>query len=112
MASDVVVDRKKSGKFFLNLMASIASKNCFAKTSVTFWLPSTMSDCAEQSIIPAFLISFNHFFLYINDLTENLDLSPKLFADNKSLFSIVNNVAHSNSRLSFDFTKISDWTCK
>ena len=33
------------------------------------------------------------FLLYINDLTENLDSNPKLFADNTSLFSIVNNVA-------------------
>ena len=31
------------------------------------------------------------FLLYINDLTENLDSNPKLFVDDTSLFSIVNN---------------------
>ena len=29
------------------------------------------------------------FLLYINDLTENLDSNPKLFAEDTSLFSIV-----------------------
>ena len=37
------------------------------------------------------------FLLYINDLMENLDSNPKLFADGTSLFSIVNNVVQSNS---------------
>ena len=52
------------------------------------------------------------FLLYINDLTENLNSNPKLFADDTSLFSIVNNVAQSNSRLSSDLTKINDWAFK
>ena len=52
------------------------------------------------------------FLLYINDLTENLNSNPKLFADDTSLFSIVNNVAQSNSQLSSDLTKINDWAFK
>ena len=52
------------------------------------------------------------FLLYINDLTENLNSNPKLFADNTSLFSIVNNVAQSNSQLSSDSTKINGWAFK
>ena len=44
-------------------------------------------------------------FLYINDLTENLDLNPKLFVDGASLFSIADNLAQYNSQLSFDLTK-------
>ena len=48
------------------------------------------------------------FLLYINDLTENLDSNPKLFADDTFLFSIVNDVAQSNSHLSSDVTKIND----
>ena len=51
-------------------------------------------------------------FLYINDLTENLDSNPKLFVDGTSLFSIVNNVAQSNSQLSLDLTKINNWAYK
>ena len=52
------------------------------------------------------------FFLYINDLTENFDSNPKLFADGSSLFSIVNNVAQSNSQVSSNLTKINDWNYK
>ena len=32
------------------------------------------------------------FLIYINDLSDNLALKPKLFADNTSLFSVVKNV--------------------
>ena len=46
--------------------------------------------------------------LYINDLIENLKSNSKLFADDTSLFSIVNNMAQSNSQLSSNLTKISD----
>ena len=52
------------------------------------------------------------FLLYINDLTENLDSNPKLFVDDTFLFSIVHNVAQSNSQLSFDLTKINNWAYK
>ena len=48
------------------------------------------------------------FLLYINDLTENLDLNPKLFADDTFLFSI----AQSNSQVSSDLTKTNDWAYK
>ena len=30
------------------------------------------------------------FFIYINDLPDNLPLNPKLFAKNASLFSVIN----------------------
>ena len=40
---------------------------------------------------------------------ENLNSNPKLSADDTFLFSIVNNVAQSNSQLSSDLTKINDW---
>ena len=50
--------------------------------------------------------------LYINDLMENLHLNPKLFADDTSLFSIVNIVAQSNAQLSSDLTKINDCAFK
>ena len=52
------------------------------------------------------------FLLYINDLTENLNSNPKLFADDTFLFSIVSNIAQSNSQLSSDLTKINDWAFK
>ena len=48
------------------------------------------------------------FILYINDLTKNLNSNPEPFAHDTSLFSIVNNVAQSNSQLTSDLTKISN----
>ena len=48
------------------------------------------------------------FLLHINEPTE--DSNSKLFADNTSLFSIVNNAALSNSQLAgCDLTKIDNW---
>ena len=49
---------------------------------------------------------------YINGLTEDLHLNPKLFSDYTTLFSIANTVAQSNSQLSADLTKISYWAYK
>ena len=53
------------------------------------------------------------FLVYINDLSENLHSSPKLFADdNTSLFSTVTDEALSNSHLNDDLSKINDWCYK
>ena len=49
------------------------------------------------------------FLIYINDLSENLASSPKLFADNTSLFSVVKNVDASNIDLNNNLKKIGDW---
>ena len=43
---------------------------------------------------------------------ENLHSSPKFFADDISLFSIVTDEALSNSHLNDDLSKINDWTYK
>ena len=49
------------------------------------------------------------FLIYINDLPEGLNSEVKLFADNTSLFSIVNCVNTSASTLNSDLLKIQDW---
>ena len=49
------------------------------------------------------------FLIYINDLSDNLDSSPKLFAHDTSHFSIVCNIQSSTNDLNADLTKISDW---
>ena len=59
-----------------------------------------------------FILGPLFFLLHIHDLTENWDWNRKLFADNTSLFSIVNNGAQSNSQLSSDLTKTNDWAYK
>ena len=55
---------------------------------------------------------WGHFFflIYINDLPEGLNSEVKLFADDTSLFSLVNSVNTSTSTLNSNLLKIQDWT--
>ena len=48
------------------------------------------------------------FLIYINDLSDDLNSNPKLFADDTSLFSFVQNI-NSTTNLNSDLSKISDW---
>ena len=50
------------------------------------------------------------FLIYINDLPPSLTTKVKLFSDDTSHFSIVNNASVSTSRLNNDLVKIRDWT--
>ena len=49
------------------------------------------------------------FLIYINDLPLGLTTNHKLFADNTSLFSVVNNNSVSAYRLNSDLVKIRGW---
>ena len=49
------------------------------------------------------------FLIYINDLSNNLSSTAKLFADDTSLFSVVNDVNLSQFHLNSDLKKISEW---
>ena len=49
------------------------------------------------------------FLIYINGLPLGLTTNVKLFADDTSLFSVVNNASVSASRLNNDLVKIRDW---
>ena len=49
------------------------------------------------------------FLIYINDLSDNLSTTAKLFADDTSLFSIVQNVNTSAGHLNNDLSKINNW---
>ena len=49
------------------------------------------------------------FLIYINDISLRLTTNVKLFADDTSLFSVVNNASVSASRLNNDLVKIRDW---
>ena len=50
------------------------------------------------------------FLIYINDLSDNLSTTAKLFADDPSLFSIVQNINTTASHLNSDLNKINNWT--
>ena len=48
------------------------------------------------------------FLIYINDLSDGLTSNPKLFADDTSLFSVVQNINSTANDLNSDFINISD----
>ena len=49
------------------------------------------------------------FLIYINDISLRLTTNVKLFADDTSLFSVVNNASVSASRLNNDLVEMQDW---
>ena len=49
------------------------------------------------------------FLIYINDLSDGLTSNSKLFADDTSLFPVVQNIKSTANDLNSDLIKISDW---
>ena len=49
------------------------------------------------------------FLIYINDLSEGLSTNAKLFADNKSLFSVIHDSQTSTNVLNYDLEMIQNW---
>ena len=49
------------------------------------------------------------FLIYINNLPEDLQYNPKLFADDTSLFSTAQDITTSTVSLNNDLSKISEW---
>ena len=49
------------------------------------------------------------FLIYINDLTKAISSTKKLFADDTSIFSIINDIDVSEHELNSDLMKISMW---
>ena len=52
----------------------------------------------------------HYFFLYINDLTDNLNSNVKLFADDNSLFSEIRDPLDTTNVLNNGLRKIREWT--
>ena len=52
------------------------------------------------------------FLIYINDFSENIESTVKLFADDISLFSVVHDNTTSAEVLNRDLQKISEWAHK
>ena len=58
---------------------------------------------AEGSILGPLL-----FLIYVNDLTEGLSSTTKLFADDKCLFSVIRDIQTSANNLNKDLERISN----
>ena len=55
------------------------------------------------------IIGLLFFLIFINDLSENLASNPKLFADDTSVFSVVQDITLSAKYLNDDLKKINKW---
>ena len=49
------------------------------------------------------------FLIYINDLSDDLASNPKLFVDDSSLFSVVQNINSTTTDLNNGLSEVSDW---
>ena len=70
---------------------------------VSFW--DDVKACVPQGSILGPLF----FLIYINDLSENLKSTVKLFADDTSIFHVVKDLNTSAEILNHDLTRISEW---
>ena len=52
------------------------------------------------------------FLIYINDLSENLKSTVKLFAEETSIFHVVKDPNTSAEILNHDLTRIAEWACR
>ena len=52
------------------------------------------------------------FLIYINDLLNSLQSNPKLFADDTSLFSTVQDITTSTVSLNHNLSNISEWAAQ
>ena len=94
-----------SGELLNILTDFLDSRTQSVSSNVQYSLWANVEAGVPQSSVLGLLL----FFIYINDLSDNLASNPKLFAEGTSLFSVVKNVDASNVHLNNDFKKIGEW---
>ena len=63
----------------------------------------------KQEFLKDQLLVIFFFLIVINDLSDNLVLNPKLFADDTSLFLVVQDITLSARNVNDDLKKINNW---
>ena len=66
----------------------------------------------KAGVPQGFILGSFFFLIYINDLSDNLLSTVKLFADDTSLFSVINDSNISANELNKALQKISEWAYK
>ena len=64
---------------------------------------------SESGVPQGSILGLLLFFIYINDLSEGLTTNVRLFADDVSFFSVVNNNNLLATNLNSDLSKINAW---
>ena len=62
----------------------------------------------NAGVLQGSILGLLFFLIYINDLTDGISPIAKLFANDTSLFSVVQNKNNSGSHLDNDLDKVSD----
>ena len=78
------------------------AKSCFKRTN--FIVAKWNNRCLQGSVLGPLL-----FLIYINNLTNEILSSWKIFAEDTSLFSKIENKSYSNFQLNKDLETISKW---
>ena len=103
---DGLLYKLKSNTIDSNLFKSFLSNRCqrlVLNSQSSVWKLVTAGVPQGSILDPLF------FLTDINDLPLGLTTNAKLFADDTSLFSVVNNASVSDSRLNNDLAKMQDW---
>ena len=85
---------------------------CFYNRKQRIVLNGQCSSAVNASVPQGSTLGPLLFLIYINDLSDSLKSECKLFADDSSLFSVVNDINTSACDLNEDLEKIVDWAFK
>ena len=92
-----------------NLLKLLRDFLSYRKQRVVLNSQHSSWDNANAGVPQGSVLGLLLFLIYINDLSNNLSSNCKLFADDTSLFSVVNNIHASATTLSQDLKAITNW---